>query len=73
MIDDALREATQPLATQPLAMRALAGRIMRVKAMPVADSNRREPVQKTPPASLNRANETIARVGIAGAVSRRLI
>ena len=68
LIYDELREATQPVTT-----RELAERIMRVKAMPVADNNRRELVQKTLLASLNRAKETIARVEIAGVVSWRLI
>ena len=60
-------------ATQPVTTRELAERIMRVKAMPVADNNRRELVQKTLLASLNRAKETIARIEIAGVVSWRLI
>jgi hypothetical protein len=68
LIYDELREATQPVTT-----RELAERIMRVKAMPVADNNRRELVQKTLLASLNRAKETIARIEIAGVVSWRLI
>ena len=53
--------------------RDLAERLMRVKAIPVADNNRRELVQKTLLASLNRAKETIARVETAGVVSWRLI
>ena len=68
LIYDELREATQPVAT-----RELAERLMRVKAMPVADNNRRELVQKTLLGSLNRAKETIARVETAGVVSWRLI
>jgi hypothetical protein len=46
---------------------------MRLKAMPAADDRRRELVQKTLLASLNRAKATIARVKIAGVVSWRLI
>ena len=53
--------------------RELAERIMRVKAISVADDHRRELVQKTLLASLNRAKETIARVETAGVVSWRLI
>jgi hypothetical protein len=68
LIYDELREATQPVTT-----RELAERIMRVKAIPAADSNRRELVQKTLLASLNRAKETIARVETGGVVSWRLI
>jgi hypothetical protein len=68
LIYDELREATQPVTT-----RELAERIMRVKAIPVADDHRRELVQKTLLASLNRAKETIARVETAGVVSWRLI
>ena len=56
-----------------MATRELAERLMRVKAIPVADNNRRELVQKTLLASLNRAKETIARVETAGVVSWRLI
>jgi hypothetical protein len=63
-----LREATQPVTT-----RELAERIMRVKAIPAADDHRRELVQKTLLASLNRAKETIARIETAGVVSWRLI
>lgn len=68
LIYDELREATQPVTT-----RELAERIMRVKAIPAAGSDRRERIQKTLLASLNRAKETIARVETAGAVSWRLI
>jgi hypothetical protein len=68
LIYDELREATQPVTT-----RELAERIMRVKAIPVADDHRRELVQKTLLASLNRAKETIARIETAGIVSWRLI
>ena len=53
--------------------RELAERLMRVKAISVADNNRRELVQKTLLASLNRAKETIARVETGGVVSWRLI
>ena len=42
LIYDELREATQPVTT-----RALAERIMRLKAIPPADDQRRERVQKT--------------------------
>ncbi len=56
-----------------MATRELAERLMRVKAIPVADNSRREPVQKTLLASVNRAKETIARVEIGGVVSWRLI
>jgi hypothetical protein len=48
-------------------------RIMRVKAIPAADNDRRERVQKTLLSSLNRARETIARVETAGVVRWRLI
>ena len=58
---------------QPVTTRELAERIMRVKAISVADDHRRELVQKTLLASLNRAKETIARVETAGVVSWRLI
>ena len=68
LIYDELREATQPVTT-----RELAERIMRVKAIPAADNDRRERVQKTLLASLNRAKETIARVETAGMVRWRLI
>lgn len=68
LIYDELREATQPVTT-----RELAERIMRVKAIPPADNDRRERIQKTLLASLNRAKETIARVEIAGVVRWRLI
>jgi hypothetical protein len=68
LIYDELREATQPMTT-----RELAERIMRLKAIPAPDDQRRERVQKTLLASLNRAKETIARVEIAGVVSWRLI
>src|ERR1700710_989092 len=68
LIYDELREATQPVTT-----RELAERIMRVKAIPAADNDRRERVQKTLLSSLNRARETIARVEIAGVVRWRLI
>lgn len=68
LIYDELREATQPVTT-----RELAERIMRVKAIPAADSDRRERIQKTLLATLNRAKQTIARVEIAGAVRWRLV
>ena len=68
LIYDELREATQPVTT-----REIAERIMRVKAIPAADNDRRERIQKTLLASLNRAKETIARVETAGVVSWRLI
>ena len=68
LIYDELREATQPLTT-----RELAERIMHLKAIPPADSDRRERVQKTLLASLNRAKQTIARVEIAGVVRWQLI
>ena len=68
LIYDELREATQPVTT-----RALAERIMRLKAISPADDQRRERVQKTLLASLNRAKETIARVEVAGVVRWRLI
>ena len=68
LIYDELREATQPVTT-----RELAERIMRVKAIPAADDQRRELVQKTLLGSLNRAKETIERVETAGVVSWRLI
>ena len=68
LIYDELREATQPVTT-----RELAERIMRVKAIPPADNDRRERVQKTLLSSHNRAKETIARVETAGAVRWRLI
>ena len=67
LIYDELREATQPATT-----RELAERIMRVKAIPAADDDRRERVQKTLLASLNRAKQTIERVEIAGVVRWRL-
>ena len=53
--------------------RELAERIMRVKAIPAADDHRRELVQKTLLASLNRAKETIARIETAGVVSWQLV
>ena len=68
LIYDELREATQPVTT-----RELAERLMRVKAISAVDNNRRELVQKTLLASLNRAKETIARVETGGVVSWRLI
>jgi hypothetical protein len=68
LIYDELREATQPVTT-----RELAERIMRVKAIPAADDHRRELVQKTLLASLNRAKETIARIETAGVVSWQLV
>jgi hypothetical protein len=46
---------------------------MRVKAIPAADNDHRERVQKTLLATLNRAKQTIARVEIAGVVRWRLI
>jgi hypothetical protein len=68
LIYDELRETTQPVTT-----RELAERIMRIKAIPTDDNNRRERIQKTLLASLNRARQTIARVEIAGVVSWQLI
>ena len=68
LIYDQLRDAPRPVAT-----RELAERIMRVKAIPAADNDRRERIQKTLLASLNRAKETIARVETAGVVRWRLI
>ena len=68
LIYDELREATQPVTT-----RELAEQIMRVKAIPAADNDRRERVQKTLLATLNRAKQTITRVEIAGVVRWRLI
>jgi hypothetical protein len=68
LIYDELREATQPLTT-----RELAERIMRLKAMPAADHQRRELVQKTLLGSLNRAKQTIARVETAGVIRWQLI
>ena len=54
-------------------MRDLAERIMRLKAMPAADDQRRVLVQKTLLGSLNRAKQTIARVETAGVVRWQLI
>jgi hypothetical protein len=68
LIYDELREATEPVTT-----RERAEQIMRVKAIPAADNDRRERVQKTLLATLNRAKQTIARVEIAGVVRWRLI
>ncbi len=68
LIYDELREATQPVTT-----RELAERIMRIKAIPAADDQRRELVQKTLLGSLNEAKQTIARIETAGVVSWRLI
>jgi hypothetical protein len=68
LIYDELREATQPATT-----RELAERIMRLKAIPASDDQRRERIQKTLLASLNRAKQTITRVEIAGVVRWRLI
>jgi hypothetical protein len=68
LIYDELRQATQPVTT-----RELAERIMRVKAIPAGGNDRRERIQKTLLASLNRAKPTIARVEIAGVVRWRLI
>ncbi len=68
LIYDELREATQPVTA-----RELAERIMRIKAIPAADNDCRERIQKTLLASLNRAKETIARVETAGVVRWRLI
>jgi hypothetical protein len=68
LVYDQLREASQPVTT-----RELAERIMRVKAMPAADDHRRELVQKTLLASLNRAKQTIARIETAGVVSWWLV
>jgi hypothetical protein len=67
LIYDELRKAGQPLTT-----RELAERIMRIKAIPAADDQRRERIQKTLLGSLNRAKQTIARVESAGVVSWRL-
>jgi len=53
--------------------RELAERIMRIKAIPAVDAQRRELLQKTLLGSLNRAKQTIARVETAGVVSWRLI
>jgi hypothetical protein len=68
LVYDELRKAAQPVTT-----RELAERIMRIKAIPVADDQHRELVQKTLLGSLNRAKQTIARVEVAGVVSWRLI
>jgi hypothetical protein len=68
LIYDALREAAQPVTT-----REPAEQIMRVKAIPAADNDRRERIQKTLLATLNRAKPTIARVEIAGVVRWQLI
>jgi hypothetical protein len=68
LIYDELREATQPVTT-----RELVERIMRLKAIPAADDQRRERVQKTLLALLNREKQTIERVEIAGVVRWRLI
>ena len=68
LIYDELREATQPLTT-----RELAERIMQIKGISAADHQRRERVQKTLLASLNRAKQTIARVEVAGVVRWRLL
>lgn len=68
LIYDELREATQPMTT-----RELAERIMRLKAIPAADDQRRELVQKTLLGSLNRARQTIVRIETAGVVRWRLI
>jgi hypothetical protein len=68
LIYDELRKASQPMTT-----RELAERIMRVKAIPAADDQRRERIQKTLLGSLNRAKQTIARVEIDGVVSWQLI
>jgi hypothetical protein len=68
LIYDELRKASQPVTT-----RELAERIMRVKAIPVADDQRRERIQKMLLGSLNRAKQTIARVEIDGVVSWQLI
>jgi hypothetical protein len=68
LIYDELREASQPVTT-----RELAEPIMRVKAIPVADDQRRERIQKTLLGSLNRAKQTIARVEIAGVIRWQLI
>jgi hypothetical protein len=68
LIYDELREATQPVTT-----RELAERIMRVKAIPTGDNDRRERIQKTLLASLNRAKPTIARVETGGVVHWRLV
>jgi hypothetical protein len=68
LIYDELREATQAVTTRELAVR-----IMQMKAIPATDDQRRERVQKTLLASLNRAKQTIERVEIAGVVRWRLI
>jgi hypothetical protein len=68
LVYDELRKAAQPVTT-----RELAERIMRIKAIPAADDQHRELVQKTLLGSLNRAKQTIARVEVAGVVSWRLI
>jgi hypothetical protein len=68
LIYDQLRDADQPLTT-----RDLTERVMRAKAIPAGDDRRRELIQKTVLASLNRAKETIARVETAGVVSWQLV
>jgi hypothetical protein len=68
LVYDELRKAAQPVTT-----RELAERIMRIKAIPAADDQHRELVQKTLLGSLNLAKQTIARVKVAGVVSWRLI
>jgi hypothetical protein len=68
LIYDELRKGAQPVTT-----RELAERIMRIKAIPVADDQRRELVQRTLLGALNRAKQTIARVEVAGVISWRLI
>jgi hypothetical protein len=67
LVYDELRKAAQPVTT-----RELAERIMRIKAIPAANDQHRELVQKTLLGSLNRAKQTIARVEVAGVVSWRL-
>jgi len=67
-IYDELRDAPHPVTT-----RELAERIMRAKAIPAADDHRRELIQETVLASLNRAKETVARVETAGVVTWQLI
>jgi hypothetical protein len=69
LIYDELRETTEP----PPTTRELAERIMRLKAIPATNDQRRALFQKTVLGSLNRAKQTIARVETAGVVRWRLI
>ena len=68
LIYDELRDAPGAVTT-----RELVERIIRAKAIPAVDNHRRELIQKTVLASLNRAKKTIARVETAGVVSWQLI